>query len=366
MGSISSATTEPVQGQTPTTAPVASEAGPPATQPADGRIVARVNGVAITIDELDKPLIEGYGLNVLLNLAQLDLVKQQAYRSGITVTPADIGHEQELTVEKMFEGASSADADSLLDQFLSQQHISRPEFNIVMETNAYLRKLAEPMVRGTISESDLRQGFAMMYGETAKVRDIRLANLQEVAEAKRRLASGEPFEQVAKEMSRDPQTASAGGEMPPFSRQSVNVPAAFKEAAFSLQPGQISDPVNADGAYHLIQMIQKMPPKAVKFDDVKENVRQAMMDQRVQLAMTQLRAQFAQTALQTLEIDDPVLHKQFVQRVNKQEAEIRDRKKIEEQLAKEREQIHKEQEFPATAPAATQRGAEPPATMPGK
>ena len=75
------------------------------------------------------------------------------------------------------------------------------------------------------------------------------------------------------------------------------------------------------------------------------------MDQRVQLMTTQLRNQFRQTALETLEIDDPVLHAQFVKRINHQDAEIRDRAKIEQQLAKER---------------ATTRSAEPPATMPSR
>lgn len=335
----------------PSTQQSVNSAAAPSTQPAS-RIVARVNGEPITLAELDKPLIAGYGLNVLLNLVQLDLVKQQAYRSGITITQADIDHERELTVQKMFGDQGGTNPDSLLDQFLAQQHISQPEFNLVIETNAYLRKLATPMVRGTITDQDLKLAFAALYGETVDVRDIQLANPQEVAEARRRLASGESFEQVAREMSRDPVTAQLGGKMPPFSRQSVAVPQAFKEAAFALTtPGQVSDAVNADGAYHLIQLIKRVPPKVVKFEDVKESVRKQVLDQRVQLAVTKLRKQFAQTALQTLEIDDPVLKKQFVERLNKQEADIQGQKKIREQWEKEREQIAKEQEQPATVPA---------------
>ncbi|HWB55235.1 MAG TPA: peptidyl-prolyl cis-trans isomerase [Tepidisphaeraceae bacterium] len=331
----------------------------PATQPVS-RVIARVNGEPITLEELDKPLIAGYGLNVLLNLVQLDLAKQQAARSNVTVTPADIQHEQQMTVDKMFGGNAGPDADSLLDQFLQQQHISRPEFDLVIETNAYLRKLAEPMVSTTITEKDLKLAFAALYGETVKVRDIRLANPREVAEAKRRLASGESFQQVAHEMSRDPNTAQLGGEMPPFSRNSMAVPEVFRQAAFSLSPGQISDTIEADGAYHLIQMVQRIPPKAVKFEDVKDAVRKAVMDQRVQLMMIQLRNQFRQTVLQTLEIDDPVLHEQFIHRVNHQAGEIHGHTEIEKELAREHHQ-----QFPTTFPT-TRASAEPPATMPGR
>jgi foldase protein PrsA len=322
----------------------------PATQPTS-RVIARVNGEAITIDDLDKPLVEAYGLNVLLNLVQFDLARQQAYRTGVSITPEDVKREEQATVDKMFGNSAGPNADSLLDDFLAQQHISRPEFDLVIQTNAYLRKLAVPLVSNTITDNDLKLAFGALYGETAKVRDIRLANPREVAEAKRRLASGESFEQVAKELSRDPITAPLGGEMPPFSRQSMAVPQVFREAAFSLSPGQISDTIEADGAYHLIQMVQRIPAVGVKFEDVKGAVRQALLDQRVQLIMTQLRKQFRQTAVETLEIDDPVLHAQFIKRVNHQDTEIHDRAQIEQQLAKEH---------------ATTKSAEPPATMPSR
>lgn len=337
----------PEHPSVPTTIPTTEPATTlPATEPVS-RVVARVNGEPITIDELEKPLLEGYGLNVLLNLVQLDLARQQANRTGITVTPEDIKHEQQLTVEKMFGGAGGPDADSLLDQFLAQQHISRPEFDLVIETNAYLRKLAEPVVNKQITDQDLKLAFGAMYGETVKVRDIRLANPREVADAKRLLANGESFEQVAREMSRDPVSRPLGGELPPFSRDSMAVPQVFREAAFSLQPGQVSDTIEADGAFHLIQLVERIAPKAVKFEDVKENVRKALMDQRVQLMMTQLRNQFRQTALETLEIDDPILHQQFVHRVNRQEGEIKDRSQIEQELNKE----HGATTAPATKPA---------------
>ncbi|HEY1685980.1 MAG TPA: peptidylprolyl isomerase [Tepidisphaeraceae bacterium] len=320
----------------------------PTTQPLS-KVIARVNGEPITQDELDKPLIEGYGLNVLLNLVQLDLARQQANRQQITITPEDIKKEQKLTVDKMFEGNAGPDADSLLDQFLQQQHISRPEFDLVIQTNAYLRKLVQPTVNKSITDNDLKLAFAAMYGETVKVRDIRLSNPQEVAEAKRRLASGETFEQVAREMSRDPITRPLGGELPPFSRQSVAVPQVFREAAFSLQPGQISDTIESDGAFHLIQLEQRTPPAGVKFETVKETVRKALIDQRTQLMMTQLRNQFRQTAFETLEIDDPILHQQFIHRINGQEGGTADKKQIEGEIKQDRS-----------------TSAEPPATMPSR
>ena len=66
-----------------------------------------------------------------------------------------------------------------------------------------------------------------------QVRYIALGNMREVAEARRRLADGIAFAQVAQEMSRNQQTGSMGGELPPFSRMTPGIPQVFKDTAFA-------------------------------------------------------------------------------------------------------------------------------------
>ena len=44
-----------------------------------------------------------------------------------------------------------------------------------------------------------------------------------------------------------------------------NVPAKFKEVAFALKNGEVSDPVEAENAFHLIKVENRIPPKAVQF-----------------------------------------------------------------------------------------------------
>jgi parvulin-like peptidyl-prolyl isomerase len=323
-----------------------------------GRVVAQVNGRPITVGQLDKPLIEAYGLNVLLNLVQLELARQQVENAHATVTPADVQRERELTLEGMFPNAPKEDYDRLLDQILGQEKITRPEFEIVVETNAHLRKLVAPMMQGKVTEDNLREGFAAFYGETARVRDIRLSNLQEVAAVKLRLANGEAFDQLAREVSRDSRTGPSGGELPPFSRQAQGVPQAFKDAAFSMKPGEVSDPVEADGAYHLIKLEERIAPRAVKFDDVKDAVRQELESRMIQQGMKEFRAQLAQVAMQTLEIREPSLQQQWAARLGKQEAATRDQEKIRQQLEADRARMRKAQGIP-DEPAATQPATQP-------
>ena len=50
----------------------------------------------------------------------------------------------------------------------------------------------------------------------------------------------------------------------------TNVPQVFKDTAFALKNGEVSDPVQADNAYHIIKVENRIAPKVVKFEDVKE------------------------------------------------------------------------------------------------
>lgn len=304
---------------------------------APDEVVALVDGHPITMGQIQQPLVEAYGLNMLLNVVQLELAKKDTAEGGIAVTEADIQAERQSTMSKMFQDAKPEEYETLLVQFLNNQRISRPEFEMVVQTNAYLRKLAEPRLQGKITDEAVKEGFAIIYGETIQVRHIQCTNMQEIGEVQRRLAAGEPFAKVAAELSRNARTAAIGGEIQPFSRAMGGLPQAFKDAAFNLKVGEISDPVQADGAYHLILLEERIPPRAVKFEDVKDVVRAELEDKMMQAAIKELRSALATQALATMKIEDPILKKQFDERVTKQQTQVKDRDDIRRELAKERE-----------------------------
>jgi parvulin-like peptidyl-prolyl isomerase len=352
-------------------------AAPPAPARAAGAdqspVVAQVGGAKVTLEQLQRPLIDAYGLNILLNLVQLEVAKENATKAGVRVTPQDIAHETDTTIEKMFEQSNEKLVDKMnaardkgdaktadeiarqikkdnaqaFEQFLQNQRITRPEFDIVTETNAYLRKIAEPMLAGKISEQNLQDAFRSLYGENVKCRHIECSNLQEIQEAKARLEKGEPFAKVAQEMSRNRGTARLGGELPPFSINTQGLPQAFKDAAFALKKeGEVSDVVQADGGFHLIQLEKRIPPKAVKFEDVKESLRKDLYARAIDATVKSLRQQLGNQAVQNLVINDPVLKQQWQEKLDKRDATIKDREQIRKQLQLERERG-------ATQPATT-------------
>jgi len=282
------------------------------TQPAIvDPIIARIDGVQIRRSQLMEPLVESYGLTVLLQITQLQMARDEASRSGIVLTSADVQAERDRTFSQIFPDVDPTQYDGLVDQLLSQQRLTRTEFAIVIETNAYLRALGRPMIANRISDTNLEETFNTMYGQRVRVRHIAVSNMQEIGEAQRRLATGESFAAVARSMSRSPLTQNLGGEMPPFARTTAGINAAFAETAFSLQPGEISNPVLTEGLYHLIKLEEKLAPRTQKFEDVKDSIRAELEDRGLQEAVKLQRQQLAQRALRNLRIEDPVIARQF-------------------------------------------------------
>jgi foldase protein PrsA len=282
-------------------------------------VIASVDGALVTDVQLAKSLRASYGLDTLLKLVQLEFANQLAAQAKQTVTPDDIEKERQITMRQAFPGQDSADFDQMMDQYLAQQRITREEFDTVMRTNAALRAAVRPAVKSMITEEDERRLFGAKYGEKVRVRHIALSNPQEVAEAKRRLAAGEAFEQVAREMSRSPRTARLGGELPPFTRN-TDIGKTFVETAFALQIGEVSDAVQQDKFFHLIKLEQRIEPTAVKFEDYRDSMRTELEELNGTAELIKLRQQIAKRTLEALQISDAELKKEFEQRKAEAEA----------------------------------------------
>ena len=283
------------------------------------QVIARVGDKSITMAELQKPMLEGYGLKVLMQVMRLNLAKQLAVHRQIEVTQADFDAELERTEKTGFQDAAKEDYSALLEQLLEKKGISRGEFDMVVQTNAILRKVAEPELRGKIADVNVEEAFNVLYGETVSIKHIQLSNPQEAYKAKTRLASGEKFETVVQTMSHLARTRDLDGELPPFSRQTVDwgsgwgkVPQGFKDWAFTAKVGETSDPVAAEGGYHILKLEQRLAPKAVKLDaalraSLKANLEEKLMEQGV----NELRGKLDRLAVSSMVIDEPILKKQF-------------------------------------------------------
>ena len=92
--------------------------------------------------------------------------------------------------------------------------------------------------------------------------------------------NGADFAALAKADSDDPGSKDLGGELG-FIKRGVTVPA-FENAAFALQPGQISGLVKTQFGYHIIQCEAKQAAHAQSFDEVKPKILATLTEQKEQ------------------------------------------------------------------------------------
>jgi peptidyl-prolyl cis-trans isomerase D len=86
----------------------------------------------------------------------------------------------------------------------------------------------------------------------------------------KQLRAGGDWTAIAKKYSDDPGSKNTGGELG-FLQHGVTVPE-FDKTAFSLNPGQISDPVKTQFGYHIIQTEEKQTAHTKPFDEVRGTI----------------------------------------------------------------------------------------------
>jgi peptidyl-prolyl cis-trans isomerase D len=108
----------------------------------------------------------------------------------------------------------------------------------------------------------------MTVGKTdAEVDEVKKKAEDVLKQAKK----GAKFDELAKKYSEDPGTKEKGGDLG-WIVQGQTVPE-FEKAAFSLQPGTLSDLVKTQYGFHIIKALEKETAHTKPFDEVKDSIR---------------------------------------------------------------------------------------------
>ncbi len=248
-----------------------------------GRIIASVNDDAITDFDVDGRIRliaasanapvnaeaqQRYGRIALRELIDDRLKAQEAKRLGIAAGDKEVG-----AAIQSIERNNKMEPGGLMKE-LTQKSV--PVGALIDQVKAsilwreVLRRRVLPQVRVATNEVDdalnrIREAGGGFVARVAEIvlpagtpEDRREANAR-AAEIRSQLASGAKFPELARRYSRSP-TAAVGGDMGEV--QSGQLPPELDEALAALKPGQISEPIYADGAIHILLLVGRQGVEA--------------------------------------------------------------------------------------------------------
>ena len=115
------------------------------------------------------------------------------------------------------------------------------------------------------------------------------------------------FADVARKNSQDPGSAVKGGDLDFFGRGAMVKP--FEDAAFGLKKSDISDIVESEFGYHIIQLTDIKAPKAQSFEALRPSLEADLKKQQAQRKFAEMAETFSNTVYEQSDSLKPVAEK---------------------------------------------------------
>lgn len=139
----------------------------------------------------------------------------------------------------------------------------------------------------------------------AAERDKARARAQELLAQLRKTPKA--FADMARKHSQDPGSASQGGDLDFFARGAMVKP--FEDAVFGMKEGEISDLVESDFGFHIIQLTGIKSPQAPSFEAMRPSLESDLRKQQAQRKFAELAETFSNSVYEQADALQPVADK---------------------------------------------------------
>ncbi|KUK55074.1 MAG: Foldase protein PrsA [Atribacteria bacterium 34_128] len=230
-----------------------------------------------TLSSLDQSAIVSFKKNILDQLIDYELLYQQAQKEKIKISNDEIN----LEIDKIKDNFSSPEE---FNEALKANNITlvrlKEDIKRQLMINSILEEIRDKV---SINDEDLLEYYnenkeSFLEPEQVHARHILVETEEEANNLLLQLKEGlTDFAELAKEKSIGP-SAPSGGDLGFFARgQMVKE---FEDAAFSLQPGEISEVVKTQFGYHIIKCEEKKEEYSPTFEEAKEKISNILKYQR--------------------------------------------------------------------------------------
>ncbi|MCL5676387.1 MAG: peptidylprolyl isomerase [Firmicutes bacterium] len=302
---------------------------------------ATVNGAKITEKDLDTRLnlyaylqgpqfdAKAYRGRVLDSMVDETLLYQEAERRGIKPDPAKLKEQMDAFNNQLLyqylprevvaqatpdnppkpTDAQRVEAQRQKADAFKKANITQKDFDDALTRQATVQTLLDEVTKAiTVTDADVTAYYEAHKAdrftapETVRASHILIKvgedkdynKIQPKAEEvlKEAQQPGADFAALAKRYSDDEGSKANGGDLGEFTKGQM-VPE-FEQAAFSLKPGTISPLVKTEFGYHIIKVTEHKMPEVVPLDQVKDQVREQVLQQKqndaVEKLLTDLRS----------------------------------------------------------------------------
>lgn len=231
-------------------------------------IIVETSSGSISEEEFIQALKDQYGDAVLRALVQEKVILSEAER--LEIDEDEIQEEVQFLMDNM--GVSNE------DQFYEMMQMQ----GISGEADLRKRVLNHLVMQhhighvGEVTEEELLEEYAR--GEEVEARHILVDSLEEAEDILEQLSEETSFEQLAMDFSQDPASREDGGNLGVF-RRGTMAPT-FEEAAFQLDEGIVSEPVESPFGFHIIEVLERIPFED-DFEEVVDQLRSAYNDRKL-------------------------------------------------------------------------------------
>jgi parvulin-like peptidyl-prolyl isomerase len=214
------------------------------------------------------------------------LIKRIMHQKILADMARKEGFDQEAEVKEQMK--------YLLDDFLSKEYILQAVVETVTVTDEEIEAYYTLNKKELTDPEQVKARHILIKVPFGASEEAKNKAMKKAGDILGWLKDGEKFETLAEQYSEDPATKKTGGELGYFPRGRMAKP--FEKAAFSMKPGEISQVVETDFGYHIIQVEDRKEAVVMPFEEVKDLIGKKIKDSRVSKAVEEFVKNAAEEA----------------------------------------------------------------------
>ena len=246
-------------------------------------------------------------LDALLQRRQVQYQRfdAQAYRSKVNPADAEIEAYYKAN-ETLFRAAEQARIEYVV---LDLQTLQK---GVTVSDDELKRYYAENASRYTAAEERRASHILIKADKDMAAADRQKARAKADALLEQLRKSPGQFAELARKNSDDPGSAERGGDLDFFGRGAMVKP--FDDAVFAMKPGEISNVVESEFGFHIIQLTGQRGGEKKSFDSVRAEIEAEVKKQLAQKRYAEAAEQFTNTVYEQADSLQPVVDKLKLER----------------------------------------------------